>query len=168
MYKSDFMRMMKEFHTHGKFVKCLNPSFIILIPKKVKSLALVDYMPISLISGIYKIISKILSIRLSKVLGSIISEQQSAFIGGRQILDSVVVLNEAMDDIKARKDKCLAYKIDFAKAYDSVEWGYLRIIMERFNYDNKWIKWIMECISSARASILVNGSPTEEFQSEKV
>lgn len=106
------------FHHHGKFVRGFSPSLIVLIPKKTEALSLSDFSLISLIGGIYKIISKsvvdqieqgvglqypgttncfqVLSIKLSKVLDSNILEQQSAFIGGWQILDSVVVLNEAM------------------------------------------------------------------------
>lgn len=81
--------------------------------------------------GIYKIISKVLFRRLSKVIGSIISEQQSAFVGGRNILNSTVVLNEVIEDVKKMKEECMLFKIDFEKTYDSVEWSYLRTVMER-------------------------------------
>lgn len=159
------MRLMTEFHSHGKLVKCLNPSFIVLIPKREDTSDLNDFRPISLISGVYKIITKLLCKRLSRVLESIISEQQSTFIGGRQILDSVVILNETIEDIKKKKRKTssLLFKIYFAKAYDSVDWGYLEMLMESFNFDNKWIGCIMECVSLAQASVLVNGSPSGEF-----
>lgn len=63
------MNLMEDFYHHNKFVKGFNPSFIVLIPKKEEALELSDHIPISLIGALYKIISKVLSIRLSKVMG---------------------------------------------------------------------------------------------------
>lgn len=143
-FKSDVMRMMIEFHEHGRLVRGINPSFIVLIPKKEEVVEMKNFRPISLIGGIYKIISKVLAKRLSYVLDSIISENQSAFVGGRQILDCISILNEAMDEAKKRKLERIFFKIDFAKAYDTVDWGFIDIIMERFRFHSKWRKWIME------------------------
>lgn len=136
--KPNIMRFMQEFHIHGRFVKGFNPTFIVLIPKKEASVELSDYRPISLVGGMYKIISKVLARRLSMVLPSIISEAQRAFIGGRNILDSVVTLNEAIDDAKRNQIGRIFFKIDFAKAYDSVDWGYLNLMMECFKFHPKW------------------------------
>lgn len=65
--KSDILHMMREFHSNGKIVKGLNTSFITLIPKLSSPQRIEDYRPISLISGAYKIIAKVLANRLSKV-----------------------------------------------------------------------------------------------------
>lgn len=72
--KDDLLRMMEEFHVLGKLVKGINSSFVVLILKKEAATRLNDYRPIHLIGGIYKIVSKILANRLSKVFDSIISE----------------------------------------------------------------------------------------------
>lgn len=69
----EFMRLMVDFYQHGKLVKGLNLSFIVLIAKKEEARNLNDYRPISLVKGIYKIISKVLA---SKMLDFIISDQQ--------------------------------------------------------------------------------------------
>lgn len=82
---------------------------------------------------------------------------------GRHILDSVVVLNKVIEGMKTNKGKCLLYKINFAKAYNSVDWGFLREMIKQFKIQERWIKCIMACITSAHASVLLNGSPTEEF-----
>jgi len=58
----------------------------------------------------------------------------------------------------------LLFKVDFGKAYDSVDWGYLDDVMVRMAFPTSWRKWIKECVNSATVSILVNGSSTEEFQ----
>lgn len=167
IYKNDFMNLLSEFYHNGKFVRGFNPSFIVLIPKKEETVSMHDFRPISLLGGAYKIISKLLATRLSKVLDSVISPNQSAFVGGRQILDSVVILNEAIDEAKKKKCERMFLKLDFAKAYDNIEWGFLEHMMERLGFHSRWRMWIMECISSASASVLVNDSPSDEFVLEK-
>lgn len=120
-----------------------------------------------LIGGIYKIVSKILSKRISCVLDSVISSNQSAFIGSRQILDSIVVLNEAIDEARKTKKERLFFKIDFAKAYDSVDWGFIENMLLLFGFHPKWRMWVMECITTASASVLVNGSSSGEFKLQR-
>lgn len=161
IYKNDIMNMLAEFYHNGSFVRGFNPSFIVLIPKKEEALNPNDFRPISLLSGVYKIIAKILSRRISRMLDSIISPNQSAFVGGRQILDSVVILNEAIDEAKRKRRERMFFKINFAKAYDNVDWDFLNLMMEKFGFHWRWRMWIMECISNASASVLVNGSPSE-------
>lgn len=101
--------------------------------------------------------------RLSKVLDPVISEGQSAFIGGRQLSDDIVILNEVIEEVKREKKCSVIFKIDFAKAYDSVKWNFLDSMMKKINFSIKWGKWILECVSSASASVLVNGSPSGNF-----
>lgn len=161
--KEDFTKMLDEFHTHGKLVRGLNPSFIVLIPKKEDVSCLSDIKPISLIGCSYKIMAS----KLSKVLDLLISVNQRAFVGKRNILDGVVILNEAIEEAKKKKLKRIFFKIDFAKAYDSVDWGFLDHMLEKFNFCRKWRKWILEYISSAHASVLINGSPSGEFQLDR-
>lgn len=98
--KGEIIQMMEDFHSHGKLVRGFNPSFICLVPKKDSPESIDDYRPISLISGAYKIISKILSDRLSKVIDMVVADNQSAFIKERQILDGILILNEAVDEAK--------------------------------------------------------------------
>ena len=57
--------------------------------------------------------------------------------------------------------------MDFEKAYDFVDWGYLDDIMGKMMFPTLWRKWTKECISTTTTSVLVNGSPTDEFSLEK-
>lgn len=165
--KPDFMRMLDEFHRNGKLVKGSNPSFIVLIPKKDGASSLEDYRPISLIGCTYKVLAKILAGRLSRAIGGLISECQSEFMGGRSILDGVVVLNEAIEEVKRKKLERVFVKIDFAKAYDSVDWEFLDDMLQHFNFCSKCTSWIGECVSSATATVLVNGNASGEFKLER-
>nr|GEU54925.1 RNA-directed DNA polymerase, eukaryota [Tanacetum cinerariifolium] len=80
-------RAVKCFFQTGTFPKGCNPSFIALIPKVNDAKFLKDFRPISIIGCQYKIVKKILTNRLSLVVGSLVSKEQSAFIRGHQILD---------------------------------------------------------------------------------
>ena len=72
----------------------LNATFIALIPKKNDASNIRDFRPISLVGSLYKILAKVLANRLKVVLDKLISESQNSFVGGRQILDSVLIANE--------------------------------------------------------------------------
>ncbi|RHN60029.1 putative RNA-directed DNA polymerase [Medicago truncatula] len=161
--KGDVMRFLVEFHRNGKFAKGINSMFIALIPKVDSPQGLNDFRPILLVNCMYKILSKVLANRLRSVIGSVVSDVQSAFIKGRQILDGILVANEVVDDARKRKKDLLLFKVDFEKAYDSVDWNYLEEVMVKMGFPNLWRKWIKECVGTARASVLVNGSPTDEL-----
>jgi hypothetical protein len=118
--KYDIMAVFAEFHSRGKFEKSFNATFVSLIPKKTGSMEVKDFHPISLIGGIYKIISKVLANRFKSILGKIISNSQNAFIGGRQILDSMLIANECVDSQIRSGDPGLLCKLDLEKAYDHV------------------------------------------------
>ncbi|GJY08676.1 RNA-directed DNA polymerase, eukaryota, reverse transcriptase zinc-binding domain protein [Tanacetum coccineum] len=123
-----------------------------------------DFRPISLIGSLYKIIVKLLANRLVTIVGDLVNEVQSAFIANRQILDGPFILNEIIYWCKARKKQSMIFKVDFEKAFDSVRWDFLDDILKNFGFGTRWRNWIQSCLKSSRGSILVNGSPTSEFQ----
>lgn len=103
--KSDFLGFVEEFHANGKLVKGSNNSFIVLIHKKSNPQKVTDFRPISLIGCMYKVISKLLANRLRKVIHLLISDCQTTFVKGRQILDGIVIANEIVDDAKKKLRK---------------------------------------------------------------
>ncbi|GAU10636.1 hypothetical protein TSUD_419760, partial [Trifolium subterraneum] len=164
--QGEVMRFIVEFHQNGKLTKGLNSTFIALIPKVDSPQRLNDFRPISLVGCLYKILAKVLANRLRQVIGSVISESQTAFVKDRQILYGILIANELVDEARRSKKELMLFKVDFEKAYDSVDWGYLDAVMGRMSFPNLWRKWIKECVCTATASVLVNGSPTDEFPLE--
>jgi len=96
-------------------------------------------------------------------MNTIISDTQSTFMKDRQILDRILIENEVVDEARKLKKDLLLFKVDFEKAYDSVDWGYLDDVLGRMTFPTLWRKWMKECVGSATASVLVNGNPTNEF-----
>jgi hypothetical protein len=92
------------------------------------------------------LIAKVLASRLARVVGDLIPKTQSAFLKGRQLVDGVVVANEIVDYAKKTGKECLILKVDFEKAYDSVEWSFLDYLLQQFGFGEKWREWMRACV----------------------
>ncbi|GAU32684.1 hypothetical protein TSUD_145580 [Trifolium subterraneum] len=163
LMKHDIRITFDQFHGNSCLPKGLLSYFLALIPKVNSPQALGDFRPISLLGCLYKLVAKVLAARLGKVLGELIPKTQSAFLKGRQLVDGVVVVNEIVDYAKKAGKECLVLKVDFEKAYDSVDWRFLEYMLRRFGFGIKWREWMKACVCSGKMSVLVNGCPTEEI-----
>ncbi|GJY26693.1 RNA-directed DNA polymerase, eukaryota [Tanacetum coccineum] len=162
--EKDVFEAIGYFFMYGEIPNGCNSNFIALIPKILDANMVKDFRPISLIGSLYKIIAKILANRLVGVLGDLVNEVQSAFVADRQILDGPFILDEVLQWCRRKKKHALIFKVDFEKAFDSVRWDFVDDVLNKFGFGERWRTWIQSCLRSSRGSILVNGSPTEEFQ----
>ncbi|GKB50338.1 RNA-directed DNA polymerase, eukaryota [Tanacetum coccineum] len=162
--EKDVFEAVDYFFMYGEIPNGCNSNFIALIPKILDANMVKDFRPISLIGSLYKIIAKILANRLVGVLGDLVNEVQSAFVADRQILDGPFILDEVLQWCRRKKKHALIFKVDFEKAFDSVRWDFVDDVLNKFGFGERWRTWIQSCLRSSRGSILVNGSPTEEFQ----
>ena len=139
-----------DFLNHGISPPNFNESHIVLIPKVKEPKRIIEYRLINLCNVVYKITSKAIENRITKVLPSIISETQNAFVHGRLITNNVLIAFETIHHIvrkKGGKVGEMALKLYMSKAYDRVEWMCLERIMEKLGFAERWIWLIMQCVS---------------------
>ncbi|KAH9750457.1 reverse transcriptase domain-containing protein [Citrus sinensis] len=149
------------FIANKQFPLDLNKTFIVLIPKKAQPEVLADMRPIALCNVLYKIIAKMLANRLKLVLDSVIFDSQSAFVPGRAITDNILISAEIMHFLKRKrqgKKGVAALKIDMAKAYDRVEWDFLRAMMSKMGFADEWVHLVMLCVTTVSYSVLREGN----------
>ena len=137
--KNEVLGFFKEFHEQFRFVKNLNATFLVLIPKKQTVEGFKDLRPINLVGGLYKILTKVLANRFKRVMDKVISKSQNAFVEGRQILDAVLIANEIVDSTLRRKKCGLVCKLYIEKPYDSISWEFLYQAMGRMGFGNRWL-----------------------------
>lgn len=152
---------IRDFFVTGQMQRRFNETHVRLIPKIKSPKTVMDYRPIALCSTHYKIIAKIMCKRLRPILSSLVSPHQSAFVAGRSISDNVLITHEILYYFRtssAKKQCSMAVKTDMSKAYDRLEWSFLRNVLEHFGFHPTWVSWLMECVCSVSYSYLVNGS----------
>uniref|UniRef100_A0A803PEK8 Reverse transcriptase domain-containing protein n=1 Tax=Cannabis sativa TaxID=3483 RepID=A0A803PEK8_CANSA len=150
------LKMLNE----GADLECLNETIIALLPKVEKPVRVEEFLPISLCNVIYKIVSRCLACRLRSTMSAVISDTQSAFVQERLIHDNAIIGYEGLHCMRKnrfRNGTKMALKLDMAKAYDRVEWHFLRAMMMRLGYDIDWVDKVMRCVTSVSFSFLING-----------
>ncbi|GAU29840.1 hypothetical protein TSUD_223860 [Trifolium subterraneum] len=116
--------------------------------------------PPNLISKNITLIPKVVANRLKPILNKCISENQSPFVPGRSILDNVMAAMEIIHFMKSKtRDKKgeTTLKLDISKAYDRIDWEFLKEMMNKMGFSQQWISWIMLCVVTVDYSIIVNG-----------
>ena len=130
-------------YSKGILTLSMRQTIITCIPKGNKNRSLIkNWRPISLLPVVYKMTSSVLAERLKPILKDIISTHQSGFLSGRSISDCTRLICDLMFYTQKHKIPGLLMQIDFQKAFDSVSWDFLYIVLEKFGFDDKFIKWI--------------------------
>jgi hypothetical protein len=143
-----------------------NDTYVVLIPKVKDPSRIKDLRPISLCNVLYKIVSKVLANRLKTILPEVILDNQSAFVPGRLITDNVVIAYEMSHYLmnkRSGKEGFAAVKVDMSKAYDRVEWRFLRAMMLKLGFSLRWVDLVMKCVTTVTYQIKVNGKATAKF-----
>jgi hypothetical protein len=148
MLREEVWQLVEESCSLGKVLPTLNATFLTLIPKEERVTNLKNFRPITLCNMIYKIISKVLALRLNPILPFVISKDQLGYVEGRQIMDSVILVHEIIHSLKSTRTPGMLLKLDLSKSFDKLSWQYMKVLILAFGFNKDWISWIMNLISS--------------------
>ncbi|XP_075101661.1 uncharacterized protein LOC142177098 [Nicotiana tabacum] len=164
----DIINAILQFFENGKLLKEVNCTTITLVPKVANPTYVKDYKHIAYCSTIYKLIANVLTGRLKRVVDYLVGPTQSAFIEGRNILDNVIVAHELVKGYshKGVSPRCMV-KVDIRKAYDSVNWGFLKMLLLEYGIPLKVVELIMTHVFTVSYSLFINGGLTPIFQAKK-
>lgn len=140
---------------------------ITLIPKEPDASSMKKFRPISLLNCSFKIFTKVLTNRLAKVLQRLIARNQSAFLKGRYILESVVTTHEVLHSIHSSKRQGLVLKLDYEKALDKVNLDFLDELLKARGFGEKWIQWIHQVTHGGSVGVKVNNMESDFFLTGK-
>lgn len=147
--KADFLKAVHNFFNKGRMLASTNATNIALIPKILNPTNVTQFRPISCCNFTYKVIAKILATKLKPVLSTMISSNQAAFLPKRSILDNVLIVHELLNGYRTSNPSPRAMiKIDIRKAFDTVNWNALFLIMRAMGFPEHFVSLIRTCISS--------------------
>ena len=158
-------KFVLNFFETGQLPPKTNDALLVLIAKVSKPERMSQFRPISLCNVLFKIITKIMVIRLKKLMPKLIGPTQSSFIPGRLSADNIVVVQEAVHSMRRKKGRkgWMLLKLDLEKPYDRVRWDFLEDTLKAARLPGAWVQWIMQCVTGPSMSVLWNGEKTDGF-----
>jgi ribonuclease HI len=165
--KFDLFRMIRGVFRKAKMGGGTKSTFLALIPKETNPRSFDRYRPISLCNSSYKIVAKLLANRIKPLLQKLISPAQGGFVKGRQILDNVIQIQEALHSSHARKEQGMIIKLDMSNAFDRVNRSFLLKVLEAFGFSHEFLNIIKACIENVWIAPMVNGRPTDFFSATR-
>ena len=156
------------FFLRGEVPPNINSNMIVLILKTVGARSMGDYRPIALANFQFKIVTKIVADRLACITSRIISVEQRGFVRDRNISECIIIASEAINALDKRQyGGNIALKVDISKAFDTLDWNFLVMVLHNFGFQSNFINWILAILQSPRLSILVNGKAVGFFSSSR-
>eukprot|EP00253_Pinus_taeda_P001784 PITA_01784 len=165
--KKDLLRMVEASRISGNIHQITTSTQIALIPKKARAESFQDFRLISLCNITFKIITKIIAERIKVTLASFLSKDQHAFLRGRNILDAIANTQESLFSMISKKSDAAILKIDLQRAYDCLDWGFIRCLLAKISLKSNSISWIMSCVENVNYAVIINGMPSPFFPAER-
>ena len=118
----------------------------------------------------YKIVAKVIVAKICPMLSNLVSPYQMAFVLGQKRVDNLIIVQELVHTMSKKKGRggFMAIKIDLEKAYDYLEWSFIRNTLALFKFPIQLISLIMSCVSTSSISILYNRGALEPFLPSRV
>ena len=137
--QQDVWEVVKDSWTHLEFLLSLSSTFLILIPKDNNMVHPCKFMPICLCNVLYKILTKFIANILKSILSFLISEEQSGYVEGHQILDGILIAHETIHTLKISRKVGMLIKINHSKCFDNIYWGYTERTLLDFSFSPQWV-----------------------------
>lgn len=160
----EFTEMINLALARGTLPPGMTQGLITLIYKSRERQDLSNWRPITLLNVSYKILAKALQLRLKPMMTNIIDPDQTAFLPLRFILDNVVLVHELLDWAKLSHQPLIFLKLDFRKAFDTVNLDFLLAAMTRLGMDKQFLDMVQLLFKGVQAAVLVNGGKSRTFQ----
>lgn len=162
---SSVTKFVLDFFTTGLLPPETNDVLLVLIAKVSKPESITQFRPISLCNVLFKTITKVMVGRLKLVISKLIGPAQASFIPGRLSTDNIVLVQEAVHSMRRKKGRkgWMLLKLDLEKAYDRIRWDFLEDTLIAAGLSEKWVHWIMKCVSGPAMNLLWNGEKTAAF-----
>jgi hypothetical protein len=125
------------------------------------------FRPISFLNCSIKIFGRLLTTRLEKICERIVAQEQSAFIRGRYILESIVIAHEVVHSLHRAKEPRIIIKLDYEKAYDRVNLDFLFETLRTRGFGETWIGWIKMLVVGGSVSVMANDEESSTFKTGK-
>ena len=161
---------LKESYDRDFIPEEMRRSITVLIPKKNKDVRLVQNLrPISLLNVLFKILTKALARRIAKIIDQLVSEDQTGFIKGRYIGENIRLVLDLIQYAAEKKESGMLLFCDWEKAYDSLDWNYLKAVLRHLKFGDNFIKWINLIYPSStsyapKAQLQINGQLSEPYE----
>ena len=155
-----FQRLL---HQHESLPTPFKESIIILLHKKGCTLKPENYRPIALVNVMAKLLSSVHCSRLRSCLNSVIPSEQTGFVPGRAITENIILLNDAIHYSKRHHQSAIILALDFAKAYDRIQWPVMLAILAKMGFGPRFLSVIKAMYKSRRAYLSINGELTHPF-----
>ncbi|XP_058099900.1 uncharacterized protein LOC131244283 [Magnolia sinica] len=167
--RSDILKAVRALLEGSALPRSFTSNLICLIPKTPSVTSFSNFRPISLCNVIYKKkFAKLLANRLGLLLPKMISQEQGVFIQGRSIVEHIALAHEMIRDINRKvRGGNLILKLNLEKAYNRVNWDYLKQVLLKFSFNQRWVQLMESCWGNNWFSILINGEPAGFFKSNK-
>ena len=159
----DLVDVCNDIFNRGTMSESQRTSIVTLFPKEGDKLDPINWRPISLLNADYKIIAKILQMKLAKVMPGIVNEHQTCSVPGRSIHNNMFLIRDIIDYSVMKKNSCAIISIDQYKAFDTVDWSFLSKVLKRLNFGDNFRRWISILYHNIYSRIIINGNISDSI-----
>ena len=157
----------REMMEKGEMTETMKTSVVKLLFKKNDRKKIENYRPISLLTVDYKILAKILTERMKKVLKKVIGNEQQGFIPDGDIAGNLLLVKEIIAYCEEEEVEGFMIMMDFEKAYDRVDRGVMLETLRSMNFGEKFIRMVELLYEGSVARVIVNGEMAIEMRESK-